>query len=98
MNSGKILVIGHIWMPSTMAAYEYSLSSYDLKNIGEFTRENVEDWLAAHTGDFRDIVDFRAFNGSLCCPENSTPTIELDWEDPESEAVFLDCMYPHEDE
>ena len=30
-----VRVWGYIWMPNTLAAYEYTLSPYDVENIGE---------------------------------------------------------------
>lgn len=86
-----IQFIGRIWMPAMVCAQEKTLSSYDLENLGEWTRDNVEQWLFTHSGDFREIIDFAADfsrNGK-------------DWESPwnqeDSECVFLDSMYPAED-
>lgn len=80
-------VIGQIWMPAITAAQHIELSDYDLKNIGEFTRDAFEDWLGSHTGDFQSIKDF------YVCVGND----EIPWQDEESELTFNDCMYPEED-
>lgn len=79
-------VVGKIWMPMTTAAMRYELSDYDLENIGEFTRENVEDWLGTHSGDFSSVADFSAVCGN----------VEIPWESEENEMTFVDCMYPAE--
>jgi len=62
---------------------EYTLSKYDLENIGEPTRDNVEDWLGSHSGDFQDIRDFRASIGD----------VEIGWDSEESELQYSDCMF-----
>ncbi len=81
-----ISVIGRIWMPAVMCAQRIDLTSYDLENIGEPTRENAEQWLTTHTGDFQSVKDFSATIGETV----------LDWSDPDSENVYIDCMYPAE--
>jgi len=80
-------VLGIIWMPAVMAAKRTQLSDRDLKNIGEFTRENVYNWLAVHEGDFRSIEDFYAVVGEE----------EIDWVKDTSEAHWLDCTSPHDE-
>ena len=90
IRSDYICVIGTIWMPSTTAATQYNLSSYDLRNISEteeYTRENVERWLAMNSGDFQSVDDFSASIGD----------VEIPWQDEESEFTYFDCMYPAED-
>jgi len=82
-----VRVVGRIWMPGVDAAYEYPLSAYDIENIGEFTRESVEYWLALNTGDFQEVTDFYATVGDA----------EIPWAYEESEFQFNDCMYPVED-
>lgn len=82
-----IEVIGRIWLPPVMCAQRIDLSAYDLENIGEPTRENVDQWLSTHTGDFQSVKDFYAVIGETV----------IDWEDPESECVYTDCMCPCED-
>ena len=81
-------VIGNIWQPGIgTCAMSYSLREYDIENIGELTRENVDLWLAKNTGDFQSIDDFRADIGKYLS----------DWQSEESEFIFGDCMYPSED-
>lgn len=86
----SIQVIGKIWMPA-VTAYEYPLSSYDLENIGELTRENCEAWLATHSGDFQSIEDFRVDIST----RNGVDFVS-EWANEESEFIFSDCMYPVE--
>lgn len=76
-------VLGKIWMPATTAAHTYELTDYDLTNIGDtFTRENVEQWLATHAGDFQSITDFHAV-----CGEDDIP-----WKSEESENAYNDAV------
>jgi len=82
-----VQVIGTIWMPSILAATEYPLSRYDVENIGERTRENVEAWLDTHSGDFASIEDFYV----------TIAEWESEWSDPESELVYNDCVYGSEE-
>lgn len=82
-----VQVVGTIWMPSVTVAMEYELSRHDLENIGEFTRENVEQWLASHAGDFQSVKDFYTTAGD----------IEIPWASEENELTYSDCMYPQED-
>ncbi len=81
-----VQVVGVIWMPSTTAAMEYKLSKYDLENIGEFTRENVEKWLDKRAGDFQSITDFYA----------TYKDKEIQWADEENEFIYSDCMFGNE--
>tara|TARA_Y100000310_G_scaffold17714_1_gene17499 strand:- start:486 stop:755 length:270 start_codon:yes stop_codon:yes gene_type:complete len=79
-------VIGTIWMPAITCAMRYPLSKYDIENIGEFTRENVDQWLTTHAGDFQDVKDFYATVGDQ----------EIPWSSEESEFTYNDCMFPGE--
>jgi hypothetical protein len=54
----------------------------------EFTRDNVQDWLDSHAGDFQSIDDFDA----QCGP------VTIEWAKEDSGYIFLDCMYPEEAE
>ena len=83
-----VQVIGSIWMPAGTCAMEYTLSRHDVESIGDFTRENVEQWLATHAGDFQSIDDFQATVGDAW----------LEWADEESELLYGDCMFPSEGE
>lgn len=80
-------VVGTIWMPAATSAMRYELSDYDLGNISDFTRENVDSWLGRHAGDFQAIKDFHAVCGDT----------EIAWADEENECVYQDCMYPSEE-
>lgn len=75
-------VVGVIWLPPITCAMRYDLNNYDMDNIGEPTRENVDAWLSTHSGDFQSITDFHAVVGET----------EIDWADAENECVFNDCM------
>ena len=87
-----IQVIGYIWLPSTMAAMEYTLDDRDLERYSiskdNPTREDIERWISTNTGDFSNIVDYRADIGTAKV---------LDWKDPESENTYNDCMFPVDD-
>ena len=73
-------VVGTIWLPPVTASYRYTLSLYDLENIGEFTRENVEAWLATHAGDFQSVQDFYATAGD----------VQIPWATEEGEIAYLE--------
>jgi len=74
-------------MPMAMSTYRYELRDYDLENIGEFTRENVDSWLSTHAGDFSSIKDFHAVAGDS----------EIPWKSEENELEYQDITYPSED-
>lgn len=76
-----VQIIGRIWMPPVTCAQYKNLTDYDLGNIGEFTRENVEQWLTTNSGDFQSVEDFRAVCGSEV----------IDWAKEESEITYCDC-------
>lgn len=79
-----VRVVGGIWQPGVgPCAMERSLSSYDVRNIGEFTRDNVQKWVDRNMGDFQSITDFYATVGDE----------EIPWADEENELTFNDCMY-----
>ena len=85
----RIRYIGNIWQPGIgICAQTGNLTSSDEANIGEPTRENVEQWLATHAGDFQEIIDFEADIGDA-------PLIP--WANEDSECTFIDCMYPSEE-
>jgi len=89
-------VVGVIWMPPITAATRYDLNDYHIRNMMEgeesCTREVVEQWLATNSGDFQSITDFSA---SIEMEDNST--VNIPWNNEESECTFLDCMFPSED-
>ena len=81
-------VVGGIWMPyGSKCALKINLSDYDIRNIGEPTRDNIEQWLACNAGDFSSIDDFHAIVGET----------EIPWATEEGELTFSDCMHPAED-
>jgi len=87
VEKSSIQVIGNIWMPNTECGYEYPLSRYDLENIGKWTRENFEQWLLRHSGDFQSITDFRvdvSVDGK---------DFVSDWQNEESEYKFSDAVF-----
>ena len=75
-------VLGIIWMPAVEAGHRHDLSRYDMNNIGEPTRENVEQWLTTHSGDLQRVIDFHAVVGE----------VEIPWEKEENEIKYSDCM------
>lgn len=81
-----IEVIGIIWMPAITCAQRINLDSPQVSDIGEPTRENVEDWLRYHAVDFQSIEDFHAIVGET----------EIAWKEEESELTYLDCMFPED--
>lgn len=75
-------VLGRIWMPATLASLRIDLRDYDLENIGEFTRENVEQWLCTHAGDFQSVKDFHAVCGD----------VDIPWSSEETECEYYDTL------
>jgi hypothetical protein len=92
-----IRVVGRLWMPQALAATDITLSDYDLGNISgdkplsEVTREDVEQWLMTHSGDFSEVIDLSVSisRGDL--------DLEFPWEQEENEVTYFDCMFPPED-
>ena len=79
-----VQVVGHIWQPNLgVCAMTYTLEAHDVSNLGDFTRENVEQWLASHAGDFSEVVDFAATVGDEW----------IEWDSEDNEGVFNDCMF-----
>ena len=87
----QIDVLGIIWVPAVECAHTYTLNDRDLKNIGEWTRENVGRWLVTNSGDFQSITDFRADFS-----QGNADRI-IDWKNEESEATFVDLTFPMEE-
>jgi hypothetical protein len=97
-----ITVLGRIWMPAIVASQQKDLDSYDVENIRGYaehlsggdttiTRDAVEHWLMLHSGDFSEILDFRA---SI---EDGDQTIEFDWAEDDSEDQYLDTIATEDD-
>lgn len=93
ITSQIIEVIGYIWQPGTgICAMRYTLSDFDLSNMDPHDRDDVERWLMLHSGDFREISDFRA---DFHIGDES---VIHEWgKGEESEFAFSDAMYPSED-
>lgn len=76
-------VVGEIWWPFGLAcSYRYELSAYDIHNIGELTRDNVEDWVLTHSGDFSKVLDFCAYIKDYVSG----------WATEEGECAWMDCV------
>lgn len=82
MRNAHVIIYGKLWMPMTNASLQNNLSDYDLKNIGEFTRENVEQWLMSNSGDFSHVIDFTAVCGD----------VEIPWESEDNEMAYYDTI------
>lgn len=90
----RIDILGRIWWPmGALCAQFRDLSDYDLSNIEDVTdRDSVEHWVCLHSGDFSEIVDFRAdfhINGKYIVHE---------WKrGEESEMEFAGCFSQGDD-
>lgn len=82
-----INVVGKNWYGQPIGT-TYQLRDHDLENIGEFTRNKVEQWLTCHAGDFQVIEDFEAVCGSM----------EIDFATEDSLYLWSDLMYGPEGE
>lgn len=82
-----VTILGRIWMPAIVCSQHLDLSDYDLRNIGEFTRENVEDWLSRNAGDFQEVIDFEAV-----CGEEA-----IEWSSEENYFQYCDTIQECED-
>lgn len=88
VHKAIVEVIGKVWLPPVTCAMVYTLKEHDLKNLGKWTRKNVEQWVMGNSGDFQSIEDFRA---DFDAPGRKH--WESNWSKPESEITFNDCMY-----
>lgn len=82
-------VLGRIWMPQALCSQRITLSAYDLDNMqndGAITREDVEQWLAMHTGDFSNVIDF---NASI---EWNGETLDFPWTSEDNEMAYCDTL------
>lgn len=89
----RLNVIGRAWMPATVCAMTYDLTSHDMATIrdygdGTITRESVQRWVDTHCGDFSEVIDFSCDFGNR--------EFECDWADEDNEMVFIDCMSDEE--
>jgi hypothetical protein len=87
--SGTVKVIGRTWEGTDAATVLY-LDDEDVYNIldihGYVSQNRIADWLEEHGGDFAEITDFC---GSV---DMRGRTTEVDWEDPDSEDFYAECM------
>ena len=83
VENNFVNIVGRMWLPPVMGATSYSLSDYDLKIIGKFTRKNVWKWLATRAGDFQEVIDFYATAGDT----------EIEWENLENKEIFDKAFY-----
>lgn len=85
-----VRMIGHIWMPNVVCARDYELDEYALGNLGDWTRDNVQGWLALNTGDFQSVDDFEVDF------DREGRRWYSPWKSDESELTYNDCMFPGE--
>jgi hypothetical protein len=87
---GIVMVVGRIWEGMDAAAV-LLVAAADIPSVlgagGDFSREAIEDWLEEHGSDFAEITDFCA------SADLGGRTVEIDWEDPDSEDFYAECMY-----
>lgn len=83
-------VVGRIWMPQAVCSLRIVMSRYDVDNArdddGNITRDSLESWLHTHTGDFSEIIDFRA---SI---EDGEQSIEIPFASEDGESQYLDTI------
>lgn len=82
-------------MPACNGAYTYRLEPRDVESIRErsadgatIDRGGVEKWLALHTGDFQEILDFRATIGD--------GEFDCDFASEDGTLAYCDC-FPEEE-
>ena len=82
-----INVLGRIWMPyGLLSTMTIDLDDRKIRQIGEPTRENVENWLNINAGDFSSIIDFQAVIGE----------VEINWDKEENMGKFIEITFPQE--
>ena len=85
----RVDFLGFTWHQTrVLCAQSITLSSDDMGNLGEWTRDNVAQWLALHSGDFQEVTDFRADFS------RGKKDWRTGWQEAESEGTFFDCMEP----
>ena len=75
-----VFVIGRLWMGGK-ATCKYTLP----ENVPS-TREDIQEWLDTHAGDFQEVIDFRASIGE----------VEIPFLDQENEMLYWDINDPVE--
>jgi hypothetical protein len=90
VRKSYVIILGYIWMPHVLCSLRVDLSSYDLENMrdedGHITRESIEQWLTAHSGDFSEVVDFSA---SI---EDGDHTLDFPWSSEETQCQYFDTL------
>jgi hypothetical protein len=95
----QIDVVGYIWQPGIgLCAMSYNPRADDLREAdilpateGPITRESVQRWIDTHSGDFSEIVDWRAEI------EDGDETIVFEWNNEDNELAFNDAMFGSEE-
>jgi hypothetical protein len=89
-----IQIIGTSWIGQGIAL-ERELKPQELESLrdeaGEITRTSIDRWLRSNACDFCRVTDWRA---EL---EIGDQTIELGWQQDESEAIFCESQYQEND-
>lgn len=95
VRTSQVQVIGPIWQPGFTAAQTITIHGQDIDSVrdahGDITRASVALWLDSHAGDFSSITDFSA---SI---EDGENTVEIPWDDEESELVFNEATFGSEE-
>lgn len=80
-------VVGKIWQPyGAVCSLRKELTDDDLANArdsaGKLTRASVDRWVRLNSGDFSEIIDWRA---SL---EDGDQTVDLPWATEDGEEMY----------
>ena len=86
IRDDHIKVIGKIWS-GAWTTYQHQITNEDIKEIGNFTKENVKNWLNKKATDFELIKDFYA----------TFLDDEIHWESEKSEGIYSRSMEDHSD-
>lgn len=88
----RVDVLGRIWWPAGgLCAMSYEPRADDLRDeSGAVTRDSIQRWIDTNTGDFSEVVDWRATVGD--------GDFDSDFTDEDNEMTFNDCMFPNEEE
>ena len=97
-KSVHICMLGKMWLPMCNAISDFNIV---LDDIGEFTRDAIEDWLGTHAGDFSSITDFYAeleetrygYDEETQEQITRTRTTSLDWEDEENAGLYDEIAF-----
>jgi len=77
--------LGAIYAPTAAMQYDAPTLIEIVRDYPANTpREALEQWVAAHSGDFSRVVDFAAINEGI------------EWENEESGDFYFDCVYGDE--